>query len=72
MAKYDEGDEVRLIKALSFNTTHLRPNTRGTIKKITKNKRFGGGSEYSVRFRGVSFDIIVPESKIVELSQGEG
>jgi hypothetical protein len=71
VAKFDEGDDVRLIKKISFNTTHLRPNTRGEIKKIVKKKAFGG-SEYAVRFRGVNFDIIVPEKSLDELSQGEG
>jgi len=71
MAKYDEGDEVRLRKKISFHTTHLRPNTRGTISKIAKKKAFGG-SEYAVRFRGVNFDIVVAEKDLVELSDGEG
>lgn len=70
MAKYDTGDDVRLLKKISFNTTHLRPNTKGEITRVVK-KPFGK-SEYWVRFRGVSFDILVEEKRLDALSQGEG
>jgi hypothetical protein len=70
MAKYSEGDDIRLVKKISFNTTHLRPNTRGEVTKV--HRKGLGKTEYSVRFRGVNFDIIVPEKSIVELSYGEG
>lgn len=69
VAKYDEGNDVRLTKRISFNTTHLKPNTLGVVKKVDK-KAFGG-SQYHVRFRGVSFDIIVPEKHLEMLSQGQ-
>jgi hypothetical protein len=69
MAKYDEGDEVRLVRKYSFHTTHLRPNTRGTIRKI---KGGWGKKEYSIRWRGVNFDIIHTGDRDFEaLSQGE-
>ena len=71
MAKFDEGDEVRLRKKISFNTTHLKPNTRGEIKRVVKKKAFGK-SEYEVKFRGVNFPITVVESYLDELSMGEG
>lgn len=69
MAKYDEGNEVRLTKKISFNTTHIKPNTRGVVKKVNGG---WGKKTYSVRFQGVSFDIIVPENSLAELSQGQG
>lgn len=69
MAKYDEGNDVRLVKRISFNTTHLKPNTLGVVKRVDK-KAFGG-SQYHVRFRGVNFDIIVPEKHLQILGEGQ-
>ncbi len=70
MAKYDEGDEVRLKKKISFNTTHVRPNTLGVIKKI---KGGWGSKEYHIRWKGVNFDIIHKGDKdFHEVTQGEG
>lgn len=69
VAKYNEGNDVRLTKRISFNTTHLKPNTLGVIKRVDK-KAFGG-SQYYVRFRGVDFDIIVPEKHLDLLAQGQ-
>jgi len=69
MAKYDEGDEVRLRKRISFHTTHLRPNTRGTITKIEG----GFKKKYHIRWRGTNFDMImVGDKDFVPLSDGEG
>ncbi len=69
MAKYDEGDDVRLVRKYSFHTTHLKPNTIGTIKKIQK-----AGfrhKKYTIRWRGVNFDIIMEGDKdFVPLSEG--
>ena len=68
MAKYDVKDEVRLKKSYSFHTTHLRPNTRGKITKISG----GWKKEYHIRWVGVNFDIIHTGDKDFEpLSGGE-
>ena len=68
MAKYDEGDEVRLTKAIMG--LKIRPNTRGVIKKI---KGGWGSKEYHIRFNGFSHDVILKGDKnFTELSQGEG
>lgn len=68
MAKYDEGDEIRLTKAIMG--LHIRPNTIGTIRKI---KGGWGTKEYHIRFRGTNHDVILKGDKnFTELSAGEG
>jgi hypothetical protein len=71
MAKYSEGAEVRLKRRLSFNTTHLKPNSRGKITKVVKKKAFGN-TEYAVSFYNVGFDITVTEKDLDALSPGVG
>jgi hypothetical protein len=71
VAKYGAGDEIRLKKKISFNTTHIRPNTRGVVKRVAKKKSFGN-SEYEVKFNGVSFPITVVEGYLEPLSPGVG
>lgn len=69
MAKYNEGDEVRLTKAIMG--LRVRPNTIGEIKRI---KSVGWGKkEYHIRFKGVGHDVIMQGDKnFTELSAGEG
>lgn len=67
MAKYDEGDEIRLTKAIMG--LYIKPNTRGTIKKI----KGGWTKEYHIRFRGMNHDVILKgDRNFTQLSSGEG
>jgi len=67
MTKYDEGDKVRLTKAIL--AYRVRPNTIGVIKKI----KGGWKKEYHIRWSGLSHNVIMLGDKdFVELSQGEG
>ncbi len=68
MAKYDVGDEVRLVRKYSFHTTHIKPNTKGTINDIIKS---GFKRKYSIRWQGLDFDLImVGDKDFVPLSSG--
>ncbi len=69
MAKFDEGDEVRLKKQISSGTIHVSPNTKGKITRVTGK---WGSKRYHVRFQGMNFDIQVEGNRIDPLSAGEG
>lgn len=64
MAKFDEGDEVRLKKNLDTgNGIQIQKNTKGEIKSIKK-KAFGK-NEYTIRWQGLNFDMtMIGESNI--------
>lgn len=55
MAKFDEGDTVRLTRNMEFGSTQIRKNTKGVIKSIRK--KMVGKNEYSIRWKGVAFDV---------------
>jgi hypothetical protein len=52
--KIEENSKVRLRRTLYVGGTHIKANTVGTVKSVS-----GGmfSKKYSVRWRGVNFDI---------------
>jgi hypothetical protein len=70
MAKFDEGDEIRLKKNMEFgNGIQIRKNTKGTIKQIKK-KAFGK-NEYVVRWNGINFDLTMQGESNISRSGDE-
>lgn len=69
MAKFDEGDEVRLLKQITGNSIHVRANSIGEVKRVTGG---WGSKRYHVRFKGMNFDIQVEGNRIEMLGPGEG
>ena len=68
MAKYGEGEEVRLKKAIMG--LRIRPNTIGVINKIEGG---WGKKKYHIRWRGAKSDVIMEgDSNFTTLTAGEG
>lgn len=69
MAKYDEGDIIRIKRPIKVGGHYLKANSKGKIKKIEK-KTFGK-SKYTIFYSSLGFAITHNgESDFEPLSEG--
>lgn len=57
MAKYDEGDAIRLQKTVQFGSVTIRTTTKGRILDI-KSPKFGR-KKYKIKFEGFDEPLIL-------------
>lgn len=65
--KFRAGDEVRLLRNMSFGAETIRANSVGTITKYSD--PFFGSAEIVVRFKGKNFDVTFTNTRYLAQAQ---